>query len=59
MWDDQYFLWFTKAQEATQQSSDVSERGEVKEDVTLACKDGREVEAHKVILVASNSLYTI
>jgi hypothetical protein len=30
---------------------------EVKEDVTLACKDGHEVEAHKVILVASNSFF--
>ena len=24
---------------------------EIKEDMTLACKDGQEVEAHKVILV--------
>ena len=30
---------------------------EVKEDVTLACKDGQEVEAYKVILVALSSFF--
>ena len=62
-----YFHWQTMSEKLCLQWNDFKENvvntfGSLKEDkdftdVTLACEDGKQVEAHKVILAASSPFF--
>ena len=67
MWDLCYFSFFKMAEKLCLQRNDFQENlkhafGNLREDnefadVTLACEDGQQFEAHKVILVASSPFF--
>ena len=62
-----YFTWFTMSEKLCLQWNDFQENaissfGNLREDVdftdvTLACEDGKQVEAHKVILASSSPFF--